>query len=59
MPVGALRRSSSKKFRRNVRCVSGFFSFALSATNAARRLPPVTSWGHFHEKMPRSGLMSS
>lgn len=39
LPVGALRRSSSEKFGRNVSWVTGVSAFALSATNAARRLP--------------------
>lgn len=38
LPSGAFRRSSSQKFSRNVRCVTGFSSFG-SATIAARRWP--------------------
>lgn len=39
LPTEALRRSSSKKLSRNVRCVTGFSPFGLSATRAARCLP--------------------
>ena len=37
--TGILRRNSSKKFSRNVRCVSGFWSPTFEIMIAAKRLP--------------------